>query len=110
MNRGMSTSFPSLISPQQSTRRKHSQCKVGDDAVERLGHLAEHARLRHVRHVDEDVVRGVAVKRRAQTLLVEVVTNETDAAAEHEQTVERTDLAKNMSMGAQCEDNGTSIP
>ena len=73
-------------------------------------HLAEHARLRHVRHVDEDVVGGMTVERCTEALLVEVVTNETDAAAEHEQTVERTDLAKNMSMGAQCEDNGTSIP
>ena len=73
-------------------------------------HLAEHARLRHVRHVDEDVVGGMTVERCTEALLVEVATNETDAAAEHEQTVERTDLAKNMSMGAQCEDNGTSIP
>ena len=92
MNRGMSTSFPSLISPQQSTRRKHSQCEVGDDAVERLGHLAEHARLRHVRHVDEDVVRGVAVERRAQTLLVEVVADEANRPAEHEQAVQGTNL------------------
>ena len=73
-------------------------------------HLAEHARLRHVRHVDEDVVGGMTVERCTQALLVEVVTNETDAAAKHEQTVERTNLAKNMSMGAQCEDNGKSIP
>ena len=92
MNRGMSTSFPSLISPQQSTRRKHSQCEVGDDAVERSGHLAQHARLRHVRHVDEDVIRGVAVERRAETLLVEVVADETNAAPEDEQTVQRTNL------------------
>ena len=73
-------------------------------------HLAEHARLRNVRHVDEDVVGGMTVERCTEALLVEVVTNETDAAAEHEQTVERTDLARRLSMGAQCEDNGKSIP
>ena len=73
-------------------------------------HLAEHARLRHVRHVDEDVVGGMTVERCTEALLVEVVTNETDAAAEHEQTVERTDLAKNMSIAVQREDNGKSIP
>ena len=76
----------------------------------RLVHLAEHARLRHVRHVDEDVDGGMTVERCTEALLVEVVTNETDAASEHEQTVERTNLAKHMSMGTQCEDNGNSIP
>ena len=55
-------------------------------------HLAEHARLRDVRHVDEDVVGGVAVERRAETLLVEVVADETDAATKHKETVEGTDL------------------
>lgn len=57
-----------------------------------LLHAAQDTRLRHIRHVDEDVVGGVAVQRRAQALLVEVVANEADAAAEHEQTVERADL------------------
>ena len=57
-----------------------------------LLHTAQHTRLRHIRHVDEDVVRRVAVQRRTQALLVEVVANETDAAAEDEQTVERADL------------------
>ena len=57
-----------------------------------LRHLAKHARLRDVRHVDEDVVRRVTVQRRAEALLVEVVANETDAAAEDEQTVESANL------------------
>ena len=92
MNRGMSTSFPSLISPQQSTRRKHSQCEVGDDDAERLGHLAEHARLRNVRHVDEDVVCRVTVQRCAETLLVEVVADEANRPSEHEQAVQGTNL------------------
>ena len=55
-------------------------------------HLAQHARLRYVCHVDEDVVRGVAVQRCAETLLVEVVADEADGPAEDEETVEGTDL------------------
>ena len=55
-------------------------------------HLAKHARLRDVGHVDEDIVRRVAVQRRTETLLVEVVADETDAATEDEQTVERANL------------------
>lgn len=43
-------------------------------------------------HVDEDVVCGVAVERSTETLLVEMVTNETDAATKHKQTVQCTDL------------------
>ena len=57
-----------------------------------LRHLAQHARLRDVGHVDEDVVRRVTVERRTQTLLVEVVADEADAAAEYEEAVERTNL------------------
>lgn len=60
----------------------------------RLRHLAEHARLRDVRHLDEDVVCGVAVQRRAEALLVEVVADEANAAPEDEQAVERTNLHK----------------
>ena len=60
--------------------------------AEHLLHTPEHTRLRHIRHVDEDVVCRVAVQRRAQALLVEVVADETDAASENEQPVERTDL------------------
>ena len=58
----------------------------------RSRHLAKHAGLRDVRHVDEDVVRGVTVERRTETLLVEVVADEADAAAEYEEAVERTNL------------------
>lgn len=57
-----------------------------------LRQLAQHTRLRDVRHVDEDVVRRVAVQRCTQTLLVKVVTDEADRATEDEQAVERTDL------------------
>ena len=55
-------------------------------------HLPEHAGLRDVRHVDEDVVGGVAVERGAEALLVEVVADETNAAAKHEEAVERANL------------------
>ena len=84
--------FPLSKIPTTINPPKAKQCEVGDDDAKRLGHLAEHARLRHVRHVDEDVVRGVAVEWGAQTLLVEVVTDEADAAAKDEETVESTDL------------------
>ena len=45
-----------------------------------------------VSHVDEDVIRRVTVQRRAETLLVKVVANETDRATEDEETVESTNL------------------
>lgn len=64
----------------------------GGSSEESSRHLAEDARLRDIRHVDEDVVGGVTVERRAEALLVEVVADETNAAAEHEQTVQSTDL------------------
>lgn len=70
--------------------RKHEESERAKPRRSR--HLAEHARLRHVRHVDEDVVGGVAVEGCAEALLVEVVTDETDAAAEDEEAVERTNL------------------
>ena len=57
-----------------------------------LRHLAQHTRLRQIRHVDEDVVRRVTVQRRAEALLVEVVSDEADAAAEDEEAVEGTDF------------------
>lgn len=46
--------------------------------IHSLRHLAKDTRLLEVRHVDEDIIRRVAVQRRTQTLLVEVVANETD--------------------------------
>jgi len=48
--------------------------------------------LRQVSHVNEDVVGRVSVQRRTQSLLVKVVPDETDRAAEHEQAVKRTNL------------------
>ena len=52
--------------------------------------------LGHVRHVDEDIISRVTVERSTEALLVEVVTNETDAASEHEETVQGTDLQENI--------------
>jgi hypothetical protein len=57
-----------------------------------LCHLPQHPRLRQVSHVDEDIVSRVSVQRRTESLLIEVVSDETDRAAEHEQAVQRTNL------------------
>jgi len=57
-----------------------------------LHNLRHDTRLGHILHVDEDIVGWVTVKRSPETLLVEVVADETDAASEDEQAVERTDL------------------
>ena len=81
------SNIPTTINPP-----KAKQCEVGDDDAKRLGHLAEHARLRHVRHVDEDIVGGVAVERGTETFLIEVVANETNRSAKDEEAVEGTNL------------------
>lgn len=66
--------------------------KEKGERAEHLLHAPEHTRLRHIRHVDEDIVCGVAVQRRAQALLVEVVADETNAASENEQPIQGTNL------------------
>lgn len=43
-----------------------------------LYYFPQHPRLRQVSHIDEDIVSWVSVKRRTQSLLVEVVADETD--------------------------------
>jgi hypothetical protein len=48
--------------------------------------------LTDIRHIDEDVVCGMTVQRCTQTLLIKVVTNETDAAAENEETIQCSNL------------------
>ena len=57
-----------------------------------LLHPAQHTRLRHICHVDKDIISRVAVQRCAETFLVKVVTDETDTASKHEQAVQRADL------------------
>ena len=54
-------------------------------------HPTQHPRLANIRHVDEDIVSRMTVQRCPQPLLVEVVSNESDAPAEDEQAVEGTD-------------------
>ena len=54
-------------------------------------YLTQHPRLANIRHVDEDIVSRMTVQRCPQPLLVEVVSNESDAPAEDEQAVEGTD-------------------
>ena len=51
-------------------------------------HLSNDTGLHDIGHGDEDVVSGVAVQRCTETLLVEMVADEADAAPEDEQTVE----------------------
>ena len=55
-------------------------------------HTAQHSWLRHIRHVDEDIVRRVTVKRCTQAFLVQMVTNETDATSKNEQAIQCTNL------------------
>lgn len=57
-----------------------------------LLHAAQDTRLVDVGHVDEDIIGRVAIERRLQSLLVEMVTNETNAATKNEETVEGTNL------------------
>ena len=54
-------------------------------------HLTQHPRLANIRHVDDDIVSRMTVQRCPQPLLVEMVSNESDAPAEDEQAVEGTD-------------------
>ena len=53
-----------------------------------LVHLSHDTRLHNISHGDENVISGVAVQRSAETLLVEMVADEADAAPEDEETVE----------------------
>ena len=56
--------------------------------------LDGHPGLSHVSHVDEDVVGRVTVKRSTEALLVEVVTDKTNAASKDEQTVQGSNLRR----------------
>ena len=53
-----------------------------------LVHLSHDTGLHNIGHRDENVIGGVAVQRGAETLLVEMVADEADAAPEDEETVE----------------------
>jgi hypothetical protein len=55
-------------------------------------HFTQDTGLCHIGHVDEDIVSRVTVQWSAQTFLVEVVPDETDAASQNEQAVQCTDL------------------
>ena len=57
-----------------------------------LLHPTQHTRLRHIRHIDEDIISRVAVQRCTETFLVKVVTDEADTASEHEQAIQCADL------------------
>ena len=57
-----------------------------------LVHLAQHPRLAHICHINKDIISRVPVQRRPQPLLIQMVSNETNAPAEHEQAVQGTDL------------------
>ena len=53
-----------------------------------LVHLSHDTRLHDIGHGDEDVIGGVAIQWSAETLLVEMVADEADAAPEDEESVE----------------------
>ena len=59
-----------------------------------LVHLHGDTRLRNVCHVDKDIVCRVTVERCTQTLLVQMMANETDTATEHKETVQSSNLVK----------------
>jgi len=48
--------------------------------------------LTDIRHIDKDVVGGMTVQGCTQTLLIEVVTDETDAATKNEETIQSADF------------------
>jgi len=60
--------------------------------VASLLHTTQHTRLRHISHINEDIISRMTVERRLQPLLVKMVTNKSDAATKNEQTVQSTDL------------------
>ena len=55
-------------------------------------HLPEHARLRYIRHVDKDIIGGMAVQRCPQTFLVQMMSDKPDTPPKYEQAVQRADL------------------
>lgn len=57
-----------------------------------LLHAAENTRLVDIGHVDEDIISRVTVERSLQPLLIEMVSNETDAATQNEETIEGADF------------------
>lgn len=59
-----------------------------------LLHLTQHPWLRDISHVDEDIISWMTVERCAEPLLIQMVTDEANAAPEDEQTVQGTDLLK----------------
>lgn len=72
---------------------KHNN--IAHQHINHLLHFAQYSWLRHICHVDEDIICRVAVERSTQALLVKVVSNETDATAKHEQAVKGSDLLRN---------------
>jgi hypothetical protein len=62
------------------------------NARERSLHLPQHSRLIQIRDVDKDVISRMSVKGRTEPLLVEVVSDEANAAPKDKETVEGPDL------------------
>jgi hypothetical protein len=57
-----------------------------------LLHLGNNARHHNILHRNKDVIGGMAVKRCSESLLVEMVTNKTNATTKDEETVQRANL------------------
>ena len=68
--------------------KKKSHARERRDSRHSLVHLSHDTGLHNIGHRDEDVISGVAVQRSAETLLVEMVADEANAAPEDEETVE----------------------
>lgn len=57
-----------------------------------LVHLAQNTRLPNIRHIDEDIVRRMTVEGCPESLLIKVMTDESNASSKNEQSVQGTDL------------------
>jgi hypothetical protein len=55
-------------------------------------HLGNDARHHNILHRNEDVISGMAVEWRSESLLVKMVTNETNATTKDEEAVQRANL------------------
>ena len=64
---------------------------------EHLLQLAQDTRLRHVSHVDKNVIGRVTVKWGTKTLLIKVVSDKSDAASEDKEAVQCSNLRRSLS-------------
>ena len=73
---------------EEQVNKKNSHARKRRDSQHSLVHLSNDTGLHNISHRDEDVIGGVTIQRSTETLLVEMVTDEANAASEDEKTVE----------------------